>query len=211
MEFKDLKNIVHAGEGLHVEFKLKSNHPEKIIREIVAFANSGGGTLYIGIADNKEIIGLKYPDEDQYIIEKQIEKNITPSIYYEVEKITLDNDREVLAFYIPISTEAPHHVLLEGEKRVYVRDADKSLQASKEMREILKAKHKNRNYKFQYGDKENLLMKYLDQKPEITVKKFAEIAAINLKMASRTLILLVLAGVLNIKAREFEDVFVQKG
>ena len=39
----DLKKIVSEGESDRVEFKIKVNHPEKIIREVVAFANAKGG------------------------------------------------------------------------------------------------------------------------------------------------------------------------
>jgi predicted HTH transcriptional regulator len=49
--------LVRKGEGATLEFKLKSNHPEKIVREVVAFANSQGGLLLIGVGDDKSIPG----------------------------------------------------------------------------------------------------------------------------------------------------------
>ncbi|MCF8325797.1 MAG: ATP-binding protein, partial [Leadbetterella sp.] len=80
-------------------------------------------------------------------------------------------------------------------------------QASKEVKEILKGKKKDKGYKFAYGKKENLLMKYLDMNKEITVTKFSEVAEIPKKIASRTLVLLVLAGVLKVNPSEVEDTF----
>jgi hypothetical protein len=50
-------------------------------------------------------------------------------------------------------------------------------------------------------------MKYLDSNKEITVTKFSEIAEIPKKIASRTLVLLVLAGVLKVNPSEIEDTF----
>jgi predicted HTH transcriptional regulator len=209
-ELKDLRQLVRQGEGQQLEFKLKSNHPDKIMKEVVAFANSEGGKLLIGVADNKELIGLKYPDEDEYIISKSIEKFIFPEVNYKLQKIRLDNEKEILIYDILASENKPHCLDLKGipdERKIFVRSADKSIQASKEVKEILKGNKKNKGYKFAYGEKENLLMKYLDSNKEITVTKFSEIAEIPKKIASRTLVLLVLAGVLKVNPNEIEDTF----
>ncbi len=209
-ELKNLRQLVKKGEGQQLEFKLKSNHPDKIMKEVVAFANSDGGKLLIGVADDKELIGLKYPDEDEYIISKSIEKFIFPEVNYSLEKIRLDNEKEVLVYDILASENKPHFLDLKGipdERKIFVRSDDKSIQASKEVKEILKGKKKDKGYKFAYGEKENLLMKYLDKNKEITVTMFSELAEIPKKIASRTLVLLVLAGVLRVTPSEIEDTF----
>jgi predicted HTH transcriptional regulator len=209
-ELINLRHLVKQGEGQQLEFKLKSNHPDKIMKEVVAFANSDGGKLLIGVADDKELIGLKYPDEDEYIISKSIEKFIFPEVNYKLQKIRLDNEKEVLIYDILASENKPHFLDLKGipdERKIFVRSADKSIQASKEVKEILKGKKKDKGYKFAYGEKENLLMKYLDLNKEITVAKFSELAEIPKKIASRTLVLLVLAGVLKVNPSEIEDTF----
>jgi len=209
-ELKNLRQLVKQGEGQQLEFKLKSNHPDKIMKEVVAFANSDGGKLLIGVADDKELIGLKYPDEDEYIISKSIEKFIFPEVNYSLEKIRIDNEKEVLVYDILASENKPHFLDLKGipdERKIFVRSDDKSIQASKEVKEILKGKKKDKGYKFAYGEKENLLMKYLDKNKEITVTKFSELAEIPKKIASRTLVLLVLAGVLRVNPSELEDTF----
>jgi predicted HTH transcriptional regulator len=74
VDLRVLKELVRQGENKYVEFKLKTNHPEKIVREMVAFANTDGGKLIVGIGDDKSIKGLKFPDEDEYILQKAIEK-----------------------------------------------------------------------------------------------------------------------------------------
>ena len=54
-----LRRLVAAGENDRVEFKRKVAHPLKVAREAVAFANSGGGVLLIGVEDNRTLPGLK--------------------------------------------------------------------------------------------------------------------------------------------------------
>jgi predicted HTH transcriptional regulator len=210
-ELRELKELVRKGENKFVEFKLKTNHPEKIIREMVAFANSEGGRLIIGVSDDKSIKGLRFPDEDEYILQKAIENHIYPMIDYEINRIKVEGDREVLIYTIKKSPLKPHFVDLDGSlenRKVYVRVEDKSVQASKEMREILKGERKAQNIKFHYGDKERTLIKYLAENPSITVEMYANIANIPRKVASRTLVVLVLAKVIKVQPNEVQDLFI---
>jgi predicted HTH transcriptional regulator len=209
-DIKALKELVKQGEGKYIEFKLKTNHPEKIVREVVAFANSSGGKLIIGVDDDKSIKGLKFADEDEYIMIKALERYIYPAVEYEIDRVVVEGEREVLVFNIPPSLFKPHYVDLEGNsetRRAYVRVADKSVQASKEVREILKGERKDLNIRFHYGEKEKALMRYLVDNQHITVETFANVANIPRKLASRTLVLLVLANVLKIQPHELQDLF----
>jgi predicted HTH transcriptional regulator len=230
MDYKALRELVRQGEGKHIEFKLKSNHPEKIVREVVAFANTGGGRLLVGIGDDRSIKGLKYVDEDEYLLVRAIEKYCSPGIEYVIDRIPIGEERDVLVFTILPSPKRPHYVLQEAStpqsnttllrpkvvsqkandtliKKTYIRVADKSIQASREMRAILKRKNDERNVKFQYGDKERKLMQHLDLHKSVTVDTFAAAAGISRNSASKTLVLLVLANVLEVHPDEMTDRF----
>lgn len=229
MDYKALRELVRQGEGKYLEFKLKSNHPEKIVREVVAFANTGGGRLLIGIGDDRTIKGLKYVDEDEYLLVRAIEKYCSPGIEYHIDRIPIGEERDVLVFTVLPSHKRPHYVLQEANnsqsnttlvhkfapqkpnntliKKTYIRVADKSIQASWEMREILRRKDDERNVKFQYGDKEQKLMQHLDKHQSVTVDAFATVAGISRNLASKTLVLLVLANVLEVHPEEMVDRF----
>jgi predicted HTH transcriptional regulator len=229
MDYKALKELVRQGEGKHLEFKLKTNHPEKIVREIVAFANTDGGKLLIGVGDDRSIKGLKYADEDEYILVRAIEKYCSPNIDYSIDRVHIGDEYEVLVFNIMPSKTQTHYVLQElgtpqattlyaitvnktlpqptATKRTYIRVADKSIQASREMREILRRGRQDRDIQFVYGEKEQKLIRYLGDNPNVTVDSFATIANISRRMASKTLILLVLANVLKVQPEEMTDKF----
>lgn len=209
MDYQALKNLVRRGEGSNLEFKLKTNHPEKIIKGVVAFANSNGGIMLIGVGDDKRIAGLKYADEDEYLLVRAIHKYCFPRISYNIDRVQLPDEREVLVIRVPPSLDRPHYILpdpAEPEtKKVYVRVADKSVQASREVREILKGSQADRNIRFSYGEKERKLMQHLGEHNSITVDLFASIAGISRKIASRTLVLLVLANVLEVHPSDIVD------
>ncbi|WP_420156104.1 helix-turn-helix domain-containing protein [Siphonobacter sp.] len=211
MDLRALKELVKKGENERLEFKLKANHPEKIIREVVAFANTQGGILLVGVGDDKSIPGLKFADDDEFILCRALEKYCFPAIEYTLERVYVENEREVLVFRIPRSQQRPHYVSLDPaqqEKKTYVRVNDRSIQASKEVRQILKWEDRVQDVKFRYGPKEEVLMKYLGDHPGITVQLFSQIAHIPMWMASKTLITLTLANVLRIRPDENADQFI---
>jgi predicted HTH transcriptional regulator len=210
MDLQALKVLVRKGEGKTLEFKLKSTHPEKIVREIVAFANSEGGLLMVGVGDDKSISGLKFVEEDEYMLVRAIEKYCFPAIPYHIERVAVTDEREVLVLVVQKSAHGPHfvvHDFVNNTGKVYVRVEDKSVQASKEMRQVLKGVAKRRNIRFQYGEKERILMQYLSRHPRITVEEFSRAANISREIASRTLVLLVLANVIRIYPQEVQDYF----
>lgn len=203
-----LKELVKKGEGEHLEFKLKSNHPEKIVREVVAFANSGGGKLLVGVGDDKTIKGLKDADEDEFTLTRAIDKYIYPKISFKKERVAITPDRDVLVLTIPRSVDKPHYVVDDtGARQAYIRVEDKSIQASREMKEIMRRGRGERDISFQYGDKEKKLMKLLDEKESVTVDLFAAFAGIPRKIASNTLVVMVLARILEVHPHEMIDRF----
>ena len=53
MEFKRLKKQIAKGEDSQNQFKADVHNPDSLAGEIAAFANSEGGTIYIGVADDR--------------------------------------------------------------------------------------------------------------------------------------------------------------
>ena len=213
MDIRDIKKLVLEGETDILEFKKKANFPEKIVKEIVAFANTRGGRLLIGVDDDGTVTGVKNYEEDIYSLNEAIANYCTPSIKYQLDVVKMNEKRAVLHYNIYESKDKPHYVKdgYQGKNRKsYLRLADRSIQASREMIEILKKRQHSKNIKVNFGEKERILMNYLGEHEKITLKTFSEIADIKRSIASRTLIWLVSANILDIEAREDEDIFTQK-
>ncbi len=210
MDFQALRKLVKQGENQHLEFKLKATHPEKISKELVAFANADGGILLLGVDDDRLIKGLKYPLEDEFVLEKAFSQYITPQVPYTMQKIQIEGDREVLVFFVPKSTQI-HYLLQEPTHKwgkPYIRVMDKCVRASYEMHKIMQGRLKNIDTSFEYGEKENILLQYLKKNTKITRQEYIAFAKIPPFVASKTLITLVLANVLLILPNEIEDEFI---
>ncbi len=80
-----LFNAIKGGEGKNVEFKEEIPSGQAIAKTVVAFANTAGGKLIIGVNNLGEVIGLK-PDFDilelRYIVPSIIYDNCYPNILF---------------------------------------------------------------------------------------------------------------------------------
>jgi ATP-dependent DNA helicase RecG len=54
----DLRQVIDQGENASLEFKAADVHADSIANECVAFLNTRGGTILIGVADDKTIEGV---------------------------------------------------------------------------------------------------------------------------------------------------------
>jgi Schlafen, AlbA_2 len=203
-----LRRITAAGESVSVEFKRKASFPMKLIREMVAFANTHGGILLIGVDDNGTPVGLKYPEEESYVIRRASCKFCRPRLAFKEHVLTVSPNRFVLVYDIPSSARKPHF-LFQGRRNrdAYVRVADKSIKASREMLEIVRHRQRTQDLGFTYGEPERTLFHYLDRNKTITLTKFAEISGLQLLTASERLILLVLTDILLITPHERGDLY----
>ena len=100
----ELIEKIILGEDATIEFKREMPHRESMADEIAAFANSQGGTILIGIDDNKEIVGLELQELDR--VEKTVVEIcndwVEPEVDIFTEKLRID-DKNLLRIEIPSS------------------------------------------------------------------------------------------------------------
>lgn len=210
MTVQDVKALAQKGEGLQIEFKKKAAYPEKIVKELIALANTAGGDLLIGIDDDGTVSGQRFIEEEIFVMQKAIAELIFPPLKYEVLTIKLTEKKGIAVFQIPISAARPHYLIEHNKKQAFIRVADRSVQASKEVWEILRRGRVLRDTVFTYGRKEEILMKILEEKERITMKEFSKAANLPHFASSKTLVRLTLANVIQIHPQEAEDYFTLK-
>jgi len=91
-----------------------------IVADICAFANTNGGTLYIGLAEDphKPPVGVPEPEQGMQQLEKEISNRISPPIQY-----TLDvqdyKGKKIIRALIQRGDDPPYAV---DDNKIYVRD-----------------------------------------------------------------------------------------
>jgi predicted HTH transcriptional regulator len=205
-----VKQMILEGEGVSLDFKKTITSCEKIAKTIVSFANNKGGMLFIGVADNGSVVGVKSEDEEKYMIEKACSLFIKPLLDPFFEEIYIDH-KLVLIVHIKESDIKPHYALDNDKKWwAYIRVEDKSLLASKIVLDVLKKQHQNEGVLIEYSTKETELLKYLSNNDRITLGEYAKLINTSKRKASRVLVNLLLSGILKVNSSEKGEFFTSK-
>lgn len=203
----NIKKLIFEGEGVTLDFKKTITKCEKIAKTMVAFANNKGGRLLIGVADDGSIKGVKFEDEERYMITKTAQQYIRPALEPVFEEVYVD-DKLVLIVNIEQSDIKPHYALGEdGKWWVYVRVKDKSVLASKIVVDVLKRGSEENGVLIEYSANEKTLLEYLAIHERIDIKQFCQLLTISRKNAQRILVNLALSGVITIHTSEKEEYY----
>ena len=128
MNEKELIELIEKGEDSFTEFKEEKAHSNDLAAEIVAFSNTEGGKILLGISDNKEIKGVTNPDKEMLRVENISRNNCEPPLTVNIEKIKI-NKEIVLCIYIPKGPERPYRT---NRGVYYIRSSSGKRQATRE-------------------------------------------------------------------------------
>lgn len=198
MYLVELYELIEEGENSNVEFKRKFSSPEKIAKEMIAFANSNGGYILFGVDDDRTIIGVESEKSEIELINTAAKFYCEPEIEFFLEIVFIKRV-DVVVVYIPESNHKPHRLITNDKdtpSKVYIRSNDKSILASKETESILRNSNNTKPLSITYGENEKALFKFLNENDKITVKGFKKLVNISERRASRTLVNLVKAEVI---------------
>jgi ATP-dependent DNA helicase RecG len=85
---KELFDYIKTKESQYIEFKITFG--KKVIESAVAFANSYGGYIFIGIKDNGSINGVEITSETLKNWINQIKTNTQPNILVDMQDFEID-------------------------------------------------------------------------------------------------------------------------
>jgi len=213
MNRKHVLELIEEGENLQCEFKRHFTTPEKIAREMIAFANTKGGYVIFGVDDDKEVVGVDSEKAESEMIKDAAENYCEPPLDYLIDFIELYG-KELVVVSIPESDNKPYRLqdyqneLDINKAVVLVRINDKSVQASKEMVRILRANSADLALKkYTIGQVEKMVFEYLGKYERISVKELSNLVNISERRASRTLVKMVRANLLLIHTKDNGEEF----
>lgn len=122
---------MHYQENETVE--LKSIVVDDIKKEIIAFANSDGGTLYIGIRDDGEVVGLNDPDGTALQVSNMVRDSIKPDVTMFLHYKTIEEaGKKIIEINVQRGTDRPYYLAKKGMRPegVYVRQGYSAVPAT---------------------------------------------------------------------------------
>ena len=169
-----LKKLIEAGENQTLDFKHSISDSRKIARSLVAFANSDGGRLLIGVRDNGSIAGIR-SDEEIYMVDTAAQLFCRPAIEYAIKQHTTEG-KAILEVVVSKGGKRPYQAKNEdGRWLSYFRHHDQNLLANRVLRQVWRKEEKQSGLMVKFGKSENILMDYLKENGSITSSQFRKL------------------------------------
>ncbi|OIN60766.1 AlbA family DNA-binding domain-containing protein [Arsenicibacter rosenii] len=178
----NLAELINQGEGTRLEFKSTVSSAPRIAKTLVAFANTSGGLLIVGVDDDGGVSGIESEYHEMQKIEKATDFFTEPPLSISYEVITFEG-KEVLLVNVPESEEKPVKAIDErGHKILYVRSKDKSIPTNK-----LILSENAVDTKLLQTPNVRMLLQYFRKNDTITAAKMAQLINVSDQRAEKML------------------------
>jgi hypothetical protein len=190
-----IKRLIENGENQQLDFKFEISDSRKIARTLVAFSNTDGGMLLIGVKDNGKIAGVR-SDEEFFMVQAAAGMYCKPEIAFESKRWTIDG-KTVLEITIPKGQDYPYFAEIEPDKWLaYIRVKDENILATAVHLKVWRNKSHDRGILMEYSDKVKKLLQYLELNQSISISKFCRTAFLPKKAAENILADLIYFGLI---------------
>jgi predicted HTH transcriptional regulator len=202
-------DMIRQGEHDMLDFKHSITDAKKIAKSLVAFANTNGGKLLIGVKDNGTISGIR-TEEEFYMIQSAAQLYCNPEIRFSTDTWHIDG-KTVLEITIPKSLDKIFYAKdTNGIWKVYVRVEDKNFLANRILLKVWKQRRRKKGTYVRYTDTEQLLLEYLAENDAITFSAFRKMARISPYKAERILVNLIVLDLVDIVFTETGTLYTLK-
>ena len=206
MKKHPIVQLIEQGEGLHLDFKFEISDAAKIARSLVAFANTDGGKLLIGVKDNGIIRGIK-SEEEFYMIDNAATRFCKPTVEFS-SKEWIIKGKKVLEVSIPVSSSQPHRAPdKDGSYKAFYRCKDENLLATGVQMKIWKKINSDHNISVTIEDEYKWLLDYLRNNEVITAYQLQSLTGISKHQSEEIISDLVVLDVLEMRINEKEQQF----
>jgi hypothetical protein len=190
-----IKKLIQAGEHQQLDFKFEISDSRKIAKTLVAFSNTDGGTLLIGVKDNGKIAGVR-SEEEFYMVQAAANMYCKPEIVFESKRWPIDG-KTVLEIIIPKGTDYPYFAHTESDKWLaYIRVKDENILATAVHLKVWRNKTHDRGILMEYSVKVKKLMEYFELNQSISLSRFCKTAFLPKSAAENILADLIYFGLI---------------
>jgi len=133
-----IRELIREGEGPRIEFKEDLPPDEhRLLDSVVAFSNTSGGTILVGVTENGEVVGIRKSVENlKETINNWISEKCDPRPEVEMNKVCLDG-KTVLVLDV---RQGPNKPYQDTDRGFFVRRGASNRQARRsEIGEMLRA------------------------------------------------------------------------
>jgi len=108
MDWPELKQRIAIWEDLHTEFKEWPIRPHDLAASLVAFANTDGGQLILGVAEDRRVVGIDDPDAVMQTVDQIAYQNCAPPLTVIQETVQTGEGKTVVVVNVPKGDQRPY-------------------------------------------------------------------------------------------------------
>ena len=201
-----IKTLIAQGEHQQLDFKFEISDAAKIARSLVAFANTDGGKLLIGVKDNGVIAGVR-SEEEKFMMENAALRFCKPEVQFTAKAWVVDG-KHILEITIPPNPlhthRAPDH---NGSFKAFVRVNDQNLLANGVLMKVWKKRQSGKNIHFEYSEVVQKLLAYLKEIESVTLSETKIITGLSKFKVEQLLSDLIILEIIEMRITETESHF----
>jgi len=190
--------MIAEGEHQRQDFKYCINDSRKIARSMVAFANTDGGRLLLGIRDNGSVAGIQ-SDEEYYMAEAAAKLYSKPPINFQTIQWMIEG-KSVLEIVIQKRDDLPHLAQNEdGKWLVYIRKGDQNIVAPRILLKVWEQLKSSRGVHIRFSDEEKRLLSLIALNQNLSLNQFSRQAKLPRWKGEKILVKLIAIGVVGME------------
>jgi predicted HTH transcriptional regulator len=193
-----ISDYIKQGENQTQDFKFAIDDQKKIARTLVAFANTDGGRLLIGVKDNGKIVGCS-PEEEFHMIEGAAYLYCKPALEFK-SQVHQEGFRMVLEVIIDANPKRPFRAMdEEGRWKSYFRKEDNTLLVNKILFKVWQHQERKTTRPEKFGEEELALLQLFQSDESITISQLYKKSNLSMKSVDHWLALFVCWGLVEMK------------
>lgn len=135
-----IENNILIAECTAYDFKgeLERKKVKDWLKSVSAFPNTEGGTIFFGVDNDANIVGVANPQKDMEFISEKINSHLDPIPVYSLKPVETSDGKVILVLEFPVCQQTPYYLSLDGKRIAYVRRGNQSVPAtSRELFELV--------------------------------------------------------------------------
>lgn len=201
-DYRVINQWIRNGEGARIDFKTSITSLPKIAKSLVAFSNSRGGKIVVGVEDKGAVLGVDVEGE-KYQLEKAGTEYCRPTVEMEFETLAYQ-EKQILVAQIRESRSKPHLAIdKKGTEKIYIRQLDQCVVPDKIIQDLLLAGEMNDLQRTSnYHESKKRLIAYLQKNNSVSLQTYMDEKGLSEKNAKRALLDFMMDGFVTFEKKD---------